>query len=198
MVPCTLILSVGTFGLSSASCYWSRVSGAIGRLAQYLSGHTSATWHMLVADDFHLEAGGQDYRFALISFFVLLAVAGVPLSWPKTAGGDTVIWVVFEMIHIARKLEFRNAAQTGSRSGHQRLQLPGQYCSRPNQFERFRGVLEFISRFEFDFRRRGFFFQQFDHTQCGRTCACAVACLFPHNSISNVVASVTIHDDKDI
>ena len=33
------------------------------------------------------------------------------------------------------------------------------------------------------------------HTQCGRTCACAVACLCPRNSISNVVVSLTIHDD---
>ena len=51
-----------------------------------------------------------------------------------------------------------------------------------------------------------FFFERFDflvcskfkHTQCGRTCACAVACLYPHSSISNVVAFVTIHDDKYI
>ena len=32
---------------------------------------------------------------------------------------------------------------------------------------------------------------KFNHTQCGRTCACAVACLCPHNYISNVVVSVT-------
>ena len=65
----------------------------------------------------------------------------------------------------------------------------------------FGGVLELISRFEFDFRRCGnLFFERFEflvcskfnHTQCGRTCACAVACLCPHNSISNVVVSVTI------
>ena len=36
---------------------------------------------------------------------------------------------------------------------------------------------------------------KFNHTQCGHTCECAVACLRPRNSISNVVASVTIHDD---
>ena len=29
-------------------------------------------------------------------------------------------------------------------------------------------------------------------------CACAVACLCPHNSISNVVVSVTIHDITNI
>ena len=27
------------------------------------------------------------------------------------------------------------------------------------------------------------------------TCACAVACLHPHNSITNVVVSLTIHDN---
>ena len=70
----------------------------------------------------------------------------------------------------------------------------------------FCGFLELISRFEFefDFRRCGIFFEgfeflvcsKFNHTPCGRTCACAVACLLhPHNSISNVVASVTIYDD---
>ena len=30
------------------------------------------------------------------------------------------------------------------------------------------------------------------------TCACAVACLHPNNSISNVVVSLTIHDSKYI
>ena len=38
-------------------------------------------------------------------------------------------------------------------------------------------------------------FSKFNNTQCGRTCACAVVSLCAHNSISNVVASVTIHDD---
>ena len=35
---------------------------------------------------------------------------------------------------------------------------------------------------------------KFNHKQCCRTCACAVACLCPHNSISIVVASLSIHD----
>ena len=29
-----------------------------------------------------------------------------------------------------------------------------------------------------------------------RSCECAVACLYPRNSISNVVVSLTVHDDK--
>ena len=65
------------------------------------------------------------------------------------------------------------------------------------------GFLELTSRVEFEFRRCGFFFERFEflvcsrfnHTQCGRTCACAVACLCPRNSITNVLVLVTIHDD---
>ena len=35
----------------------------------------------------------------------------------------------------------------------------------------------------------------FNHMQRDCTCACAVACLHPHNSISNVVVSLTIHNN---
>ena len=96
--------TVITFGISSPSHYWSRVVAAVGRVAQYLAGDRSATWHMLVTDDFHLEAGGQDYRFARVSLFILCAVVGVPLSWNKTAGGETVTRVEFELLHRTRQL----------------------------------------------------------------------------------------------
>ena len=91
--------TVGTFGISSASYYWSRVGSALGRLSQYLSRHTAHTWHLLVADDFHLKAGGAGYREALMTFFVLCYTAVVPLSWGKTSGGDTIAWVGFEILH---------------------------------------------------------------------------------------------------
>ena len=75
-----------------------------------------------------------------------------------------------------------------------------------NKFERFRVVLQLISRFEFDFRRCGFFFERFDFwcVQSSITHNVAVhvhvlwPLLHPHNSISNVVASLTIHDNKNI
>ena len=57
------------------------------------------SWHLLVADDFHLDAGGGGYREVLLSFFILCALSGVPLSWSKTARGDTVAWVGFEILH---------------------------------------------------------------------------------------------------
>ena len=98
------INTVGTFGVASASYYWSRVSGALGRLTQYLAGNRARTWHMVVADDYHLESGGQGYRAALVVFLVLCSSIGVPLSWAKTAGGDTVTWVGFELLHQSRHL----------------------------------------------------------------------------------------------
>ena len=91
--------TVGTFGVASASYYWSRVAGAIDRVTQYCSGSKADTWHVLVADDFHLEAGGPEYRPVLLAFFVVCVIAGVPLSWPKTAGGDVVSWVGLEPLH---------------------------------------------------------------------------------------------------
>ena len=71
------------------SHHWSRISAALGRLTQYLPSDWAQTWHVVVADDYHLEAGGQSYRFALLCFFVLCSVVGVPLSWHKTSGGDS-------------------------------------------------------------------------------------------------------------
>ena len=76
------------------------------------------------------------------------------------------------------------------------------YCSARNQFEQYR-FFELFSRFEFDFRRCDISFEPFDFVACSKfnhmqrdcTCACAVACLHPHNSISNVVVSVTNHAD---
>ena len=96
------------FSLHKHSGYvWRRVSillPAVGRVAQYLGGNTAYTWHMLVADDYHLDAGGANCRTALFHFFTLCATANVPLSWSKTAGSDVVSWVGFELLHRKRVL----------------------------------------------------------------------------------------------
>ena len=75
------------------------------------------------------------------------------------------------------------------------------YHAPGNYFERFWWFLELISRFEIDFRRCGKYFSDDSNfwcvwgwTTCNELCACAVACLHPHNSISNVV-SLMIHDN---
>ena len=76
-----------------------------------------------------------------------------------------------------------------------------------NKFERFRGFLELISRFEFDFRRCGMyilndsnFFGVFKvQSDATRLYMCMCCGLFvPHNSISTVVVSLTIHDNQKL
>ena len=79
-----LVVRCSLVQYAPASFYWSRVASATGRLSQYLTGSSAYTWRMLVADDFHLEAGGANYRAAQFHFFTLCTVANV--SWSKTAG----------------------------------------------------------------------------------------------------------------
>ena len=66
---------------------------------QYVVGQSATSWVMLVADDCHLETSGAAYRTGLITFFVICSLLGVPLSWEKTSGGDTLTWVGFELLH---------------------------------------------------------------------------------------------------
>ena len=68
--------TVSTFGVASASCHWSQVAGAICRVTQYCTGSQADTWHLLVADNYHLESGWPEYRPPLLVFFV----TGIPLS----------------------------------------------------------------------------------------------------------------------
>ena len=77
---------------------------ATGRIDQYIPGHSAQTWHLLVADDNMLDAWGPAYREAIISFFTWCSLVGAPLSWPKTAGRDTVSWVGFEIFQRSYKL----------------------------------------------------------------------------------------------
>ena len=103
-LPEVCVNTVGTFGVASASFDWFRVGSTIGRLCQYLSGTSARTWHLLVADDYHFRPSvpGVDR-----SLFVLCSVLGVLLSWRKTAGGDTVSWVGFELLQVTQDRSFR-------------------------------------------------------------------------------------------
>ena len=92
------INTVGTFGISSASYWWSRVSTAMGRLYQYIVARYASSWVLLLADDYHIEMGGRHFRPALLVFFLLCDVVCCPLSWSKTSGGLITNWVGFELL----------------------------------------------------------------------------------------------------
>ena len=56
--------------------------------------HSTCWWQTI--DSLGLVTRSTDL---LISFFVQSALVGVLLSWPKTAGGNTITWVSFELLH---------------------------------------------------------------------------------------------------
>ena len=78
--------TVGTFGISSASYYWSRIGSRIGRLVQYVAGTSATTWFMLVADDHHIETCGISNRPGLIAFFAVCSLLGVSPLVVKNLG----------------------------------------------------------------------------------------------------------------
>ena len=66
------IPKVCTFGVASASRYWSRVASPLGRLTQCSAGHSAGTRHKLVADDFRFGAGGPEHCPSLVVFIVVI------------------------------------------------------------------------------------------------------------------------------
>ena len=70
------ISTVGMIGFASASYCWSRVASAVGRLSQYLVSNSANAWHMVVADDYHMEAGGAHDRHALFVLFLSVVRRG--------------------------------------------------------------------------------------------------------------------------
>ena len=49
------------------------------------------------AYDFKLIAGGPTFARSILAFVWWLVVLGVPLSWKKSRGGQTVAWVGYEL-----------------------------------------------------------------------------------------------------
>ena len=110
------------------------------------------SWHMLVADDYHLETSGCDYRPALFVFFVLCATAGGPLSWNMAAEGDIVSWVGFELLHRFQQLGIsQRRAEWFSRSTRYvataKLFPHGQVRGGPRQRCMFWGALDYERHF---------------------------------------------------
>ena len=94
-------------------------------------------------------------------------------------------------------VDFHRMTQIFASLTPERITIPPETNSNDLSF-----CLELISRFEFDFSvseiicERIDLCSKFNHKQCGRTCACSGASFYQHNSTSNVLASVTIHDDS--
>ena len=91
---------VGTFGISSASYWWSRLAGALLRCCQGLLGSSNPLDLLLFADDINLLLDGSKERRSAVFLVFYLVLLGAPLKWTKFRGGFAVDWVG---LHIALK-----------------------------------------------------------------------------------------------
>ncbi len=83
---------VGTFGVSSAAYWWSRLSSAVGRITMMLLGNTW-TFLLLYADDIRVSAHGPQKFLQLAKVMLFWEAAGCPISWKKRRGGLEVEWL---------------------------------------------------------------------------------------------------------
>ena len=94
---------VGTFGLSCASNWWTRIAACGLRLTYHLLGPDFPLDLLLYADD--LEAMGKGLRGRRgIPLSYLFLTLGYPFKWAKTRGGFRVEWLGMETEYPTYKL----------------------------------------------------------------------------------------------
>lgn len=85
--PDVWLNTCGTFGVASASYWWSRLAAAAIRALHYLLGPSSALYALVYSDDGFLLATGAHFEKKLLMAFLVLEVLGLPLVPSEGAGG---------------------------------------------------------------------------------------------------------------
>ena len=87
---------VGTFGLSCASYWWTRIAACGLRLTYHLLGPDFPLDLLLYADDLEAMGKGPKGRRGIPLSYLFLATLGYPFKWAKTRGGFRVEWLGME------------------------------------------------------------------------------------------------------
>ena len=87
---------VGTFGLSCASYWWTRIAACGVRLVYHLLGPRFPLDLLLYADDLESLGRTPAGRQGIPLSYLFLATLGYPFKWPKTRGGFRVEWLGME------------------------------------------------------------------------------------------------------
>ncbi|CAE7433798.1 unnamed protein product, partial [Symbiodinium microadriaticum] len=100
--------TVGTFGLSVASFWWSRLFGIVGRT---VSRALLQAWfyQLCYVDDMHGVFTGQQKFRNLVMWFVLYLALGTPFSFKKFKGGFKVPFVGYELDYSTWKVGMSDA-----------------------------------------------------------------------------------------
>ncbi|CAE7351564.1 unnamed protein product [Symbiodinium sp. CCMP2592] len=95
------INKVGTFGLSPASFWWSRLYGIIGRVVtRCLLQH--AFYHFAYVDDVHPTFYGKRMFINFLVWLILQELIGVPFAYHKFKGKTLVAFIGYELDYGAR------------------------------------------------------------------------------------------------
>ena len=140
---------VGTFGLSCASYWWSRLAAGLGRLTLRFF---SQAWviQLLFADDNRLQAAGKDKFENLALAIFLWVLCGTPLSWNKCKGGLSCEWIGYWLDYRRFELGISRAAwliQWGQRVVGDGLVSMREFASGLGRLGFCSGVLEYFRPF---------------------------------------------------
>jgi len=90
---------VGTFGLSSASYWWSRLGACLIRAMYILLGPSRTLDSLLYADDLELIAENKREKISVLLGLIYLLAIGTPLKWSKFRCGFGLDWVGYYFCH---------------------------------------------------------------------------------------------------
>ena len=142
--PTVFVNKVGTFGVSSASLWWSRLFGIIGRVVgRALLCH--AAFQLVFVDDMHANFfGPRKYHNALV-WLTLYLMAGTPFAWKKFKGGPPVAFVGYELDYEKRLIGLSDSRGTWLVNWI-RLAKEARFVVQTKKFAEFLGRLGFVSR----------------------------------------------------
>ena len=136
--------TVGTFGLSVASFWWSRLFGLVGRtVARALL--QEWFYQLCFVDDIHGVFTGQHKFRNLVMWFVLYLTLGTPFSFKKFRGGFKVPFVGFELDYSTWKVGMSDSRGAWIVSWIKDARSK-RYVVQVRLFREFLGRLGFVSR----------------------------------------------------
>ena len=138
------INKVGTFGISAASFWWSRLYGVIGRVvARCLLQH--AFFHFAYVDDVHPTFYGKRMYINFLIWLVLQEMIGVPFAYHKFKGKTLVAFIGYELDYGARLVGLSEARGTWVKSWVSEARK-ARFVVSVRKFSEFLGRLGFIAR----------------------------------------------------
>ena len=101
--PTIWVNTVGTFGVSSASFWWSRLFGIIGRVVTRCLIRV-LFFHLVFVDDLHANFSGRNRYLYTLMWLALFEMIGTPFSYKKFKGGFRVQFIGYELDYKSRTM----------------------------------------------------------------------------------------------